>query len=636
MLSNEIKQLHKLSIYVELHIKVLSKTQKISILQNFLNECVSIPEISSSNLFKQFIGSFETKSLKLKTPNTRPEQQQSTQRFLGHARTKSALYLNPMQQSNTLSANQSKLEKTQIQNKKSSQLHNEQVKSAKTKAPTPSMINNMESCPSQQQLNSNNDTRSMKNLLVMSKSGNNANNNTLLTQSRSGMINSLSNNHTNTNSTAQTQSAKKSTGQSVISKIKNQKQSFAQKRSFVQTATQNQQQKSARKGSSKKRQSQAPQNTELQTVSELLFNTLETPRELAQYQPLTQRSQAIVTPAQQIDSLQQNRINPHDIKCLNQVQSARTKSQTTQNNLENLLIEEQKILEQKRKKSQEPKLNESDELELLSYNEYMANAKIARKLKQNVISGASRGQSPLDFRTQFMKGISTKSLPTQIGQNAKSSTQNPTMTIASHQNTQIHNQAKINSLVTNLIQKTIGAKRLQAKQASESPQSQRNQQLNNYGSDQQFDTDEFSKRFNPTVLMKNQSMKEHFKKQRRQNIYENLINDQQNLQINLNSDSDDDIKHNRLIYTGNTNTGVQSVLGTRSKMNLQISRKSGSNESKHLQRQYGVGIGIVGKGPSFTHLNKHLSSNVQRPNVNGNFGVQSARNRLYSNNINNI
>lgn len=48
--------------------------------------------------------------------------------------------------------------------------------------------------------------------------------------------------------------------------------------------------------------------------------------------------------------------------------------------LDLLLKEEKKILDE-RKKSQENRkgLNESDEIDLLSYNEYIANARVARK-----------------------------------------------------------------------------------------------------------------------------------------------------------------------------------------------------------------------------------------------------------------
>ena len=61
-------------------------------------------------------------------------------------------------------------------------------------------------------------------------------------------------------------------------------------------------------------------------------------------------------------------------------------------------------------------------------------------------------------------------------------------------------------MVSNLIQKTIGMKR----------QGKRDTSLDSskaYDDDKEFE-DQLSKPFIPTVLMKNQSMKDHFKKQR--------------------------------------------------------------------------------------------------------------------------
>lgn len=55
--------------------------------------------------------------------------------------------------------------------------------------------------------------------------------------------------------------------------------------------------------------------------------------------------------------------------------------------MDKLLLEEQKILENKRKKSQEQRaaaLNISDDMDLLSYNEYIANAKVAKKKKNQI------------------------------------------------------------------------------------------------------------------------------------------------------------------------------------------------------------------------------------------------------------
>lgn len=70
------------------------------------------------------------------------------------------------------------------------------------------------------------------------------------------------------------------------------------------------------------------------------------------------------------------------------------------------------------------------------------------------------------------------------------------------------------SALTNLIQKTIGAKRCHTRSTS---------------------PNEEEKKYNPTVLMKNESMKEHFKKKARQNFFENLVGDQ-----NLNSGKEEE------------------------------------------------------------------------------------------------
>lgn len=54
----------------------------------------------------------------------------------------------------------------------------------------------------------------------------------------------------------------------------------------------------------------------------------------------------------------------------------------------------------------------------------MANAKIARKLK--LTGGNQRVKSPLDYKTQFLRGISAKSMPTtQINAKTSLGTNNP-------------------------------------------------------------------------------------------------------------------------------------------------------------------------------------------------------------------
>ncbi|CDW77424.1 UNKNOWN [Stylonychia lemnae] len=545
LLSNDLKSLNfQLSGLIGPQVKFLNRTEKIQILQNFLNECLQNPLIVESEVFKQFIGVVQEKNIiqKLKSPKNKNE---SITRGL-HSRTKSAaLFLN---QPSTISQNISKLEKSSIVKKSID-------KKIFTKVPTPS-IQEAFGVPYQHLFSA---SASTKNLILMTKS-NTITNSTLY--SKSGI---------NTTSNGVSTNRKKS-GTSEH-KIKNQKQSFAQKKSFNKRT-----QSSNKKQNTLQRETiQQMTTTCQQTLIDPIFTTIETPREfnLNQNKVMIKDNQVDITLNRpsflEIQSV--SRQNPHDSKQNSAAQGARTKSQT--NDLNDMLIEEQKILEQKRKRSQEPKLDESGELELLTFNEYMANAKIARKLKKS--NENTRKQSPIDYKQPFLQGFTQKQLQNQMNSQA-----NNQINAIPENKSDTHN--KMSNLVSNLIQKTIGAKRQQNRQHTDSPQSQHSHQ------DGDEETEEFNKRFNPTVLMKNQSMKEHFKKQRRQNIYENLVNDQQNK--NNESDEQDCKRTNNIRKSGSAENRYNAQLTKIASTNITRLTGKGSGLNTHRQKAPGQGQGL--------------------------------------------